>query len=274
VPPSPDELQPANRFEWERIVRRCLVPAQVKLVAFVLAQYGNQHGSEIRPGVGRLAAVCGISERSAKRHVAALLAYGLIERLANGGGPRQRAATYRLTVPVDLLEQVPLLGPDEGTQAIQVARVPSLISGHPGGPSSPGGAVDNSGTQAIQVARVPAPGSENSGHLEQNSGQPAHELGPQLWPTTKETTQRPPTTSPQVSTSPAPAHAAADQDSPPTSVPAARPDGPAQPEAPPSQAALWPSAAPDPAPVPDVEHHLGPGQLRARIHAVHPANAS
>jgi hypothetical protein len=127
-------LQPAKRYDWERIVRRCRIPGPTKLVAYTLAQYGNPDGTQIRPGVARLAAVCGMGESTARRHVDRLLALGLLQRSANGGGRNGVAARYRLTVPEDLLERVELLPPEEVTPPTQVsgeAPVENLLQRSP-----------------------------------------------------------------------------------------------------------------------------------------------
>lgn len=134
------ELQPATRFEWERIVRRCLIPGPTKLVGYTLAQYGDKEGAGIRPGTPRLAAVCEMGTRTVERQVKALRTMGLVERVSNGGGPSRRAAEYRLTVPSDLLDRVPLLDPDETTPATYMAGVRP---------------VDNLHSPATQVALVP-----------------------------------------------------------------------------------------------------------------------
>lgn len=139
------ELQPCSRFEWERIIRRCTLPGAVKLLAYTLAQYGDQSGHDIRPGTPRLAAVCGMATRVVDRHLATLREVGLIERVSNGGGRNRLAAVYRLTVPDDLLERLDLLPPDELTPASTVAGVVPIRP------------VDNSTTPAAQVAGVVDP---------------------------------------------------------------------------------------------------------------------
>jgi hypothetical protein len=40
-----------DRYEWERLVRRCRLPATTKLVAAMMAHYANRDGSRIYPGV-------------------------------------------------------------------------------------------------------------------------------------------------------------------------------------------------------------------------------
>jgi hypothetical protein len=144
------ELQPASRFEWERIVRRLLIPGPTKLVAFTLAQYGDKQGAGDPAGdsaiVGR---TCMMGGRTVERHIGALRNWGLVERVAGGGGPGRSAAEYRLTIPEDLLDRIPMLRPDEVTPATQGAEV---------GPAKP---VDNHGTPATDVAGVtPLAGTE------------------------------------------------------------------------------------------------------------------
>jgi hypothetical protein len=118
------ELQPAKRFEWERIVRRARLGKATKLVAMVLASYADASGGNVRPGEERMAGACEMGASTVRRHVAALVEAGLLERVSNGGGPRKWAACYRLVVPDDLLWRVPMLGPDEVTPLTQVSGVP------------------------------------------------------------------------------------------------------------------------------------------------------
>ena len=118
---DPDRLHAANRYDWERIMRRCVIPANTKLVAFVLATYADRDGSRIRPGTARLAAVTGMGESTVRRHVGVLLGLGLLMRQANGGGPHKLAARYQLAFPEDLMERVELLPPSEETPLTQVS---------------------------------------------------------------------------------------------------------------------------------------------------------
>jgi hypothetical protein len=129
-------LQPCGRFEWERIVRRCVIHPTTKLVAFVMAQYARSNGTSIRPGTKVVAAVCTMTERNAERHLRKLRELGLIEKTTGGGGPNRRAASYRLTIPEDLLDRVEMLDPGEGTPDIQMSGVVTENSRHLGVGSS------------------------------------------------------------------------------------------------------------------------------------------
>lgn len=246
------ELEPASRFEWERIVRRCRIPGATKLVGYTMAQYGDVHGCRIRPGTERLAATCVMSTRTVERHIAALLGYGLVERLANGGGRNRAAALYRLTIPEDLLERVDLLGPDETTPATQKAGVEP---------------VDNQGSTPVDNTELPPP-------MAGVDGSPDTELPP-LVTELPPLDDRTPATAvadhqgdqplikenpPLVSTSPVDTPAERESMSTPPPRAAARPDGH-------RQLAVWPAPAPDPPPDSDAVTRAGPGTLRARIAA-------
>lgn len=116
------ELHGADRFDWERAVKRCRIGPDLKLTALILATWADQRGRNVRPGVPRLAAVLECSEITARRRLDRLTRLGLIERVSRGGGPRKRAATYRLTLPSDLLDMLPMLAPDERTPLIDRDR--------------------------------------------------------------------------------------------------------------------------------------------------------
>ena len=117
--------KPTPRYEWERLVRRAKMPRAHKFLAFVLATYADPDGSRVRPGNEVLAAVTDQSERSVKRSLAALRSLGFLTVARRGGGRSGtgKATTYQLSIPVDLMEMVELLGPGEtpDSGATQVA---------------------------------------------------------------------------------------------------------------------------------------------------------
>lgn len=111
--------EPIGRFEWERILRRVKVSVpSVKLVGFAMATYASADGSRVRPGQRRLAAVLGTSEMTVRRGQSELETIGMLEMVFKGhsqgrGQAGGFASEYRLTVPSDLLERVPMLDPEE-----------------------------------------------------------------------------------------------------------------------------------------------------------------
>jgi DNA-binding transcriptional ArsR family regulator len=234
-------------------VRRCRIGRDLKAVAYSLAQYGDKHGQNIRPGVPRLAAVCEMGESTLRRRLKQLREMGLVEVLSHGGGPNGDAARYRLTVPTDLLERVPMLAADERTPLAGVLDRSEV--------RNPGRPVDNGENSARGCA-----GSERSSEVAERgtpltSGGNSARFGPELRSPMGERLPRdhpntPPKTSPEVSTSPASSTASRPGPSPPLDQAAARPVA--------TQPAFWPAAAPD---LPDGEHRCGPGELRTRYAA-------
>lgn len=154
---EPTDRMPTGRFEWERIVRRAMLPEPVKYLAFVLATYADPDGSRVRPGLPVLAAVTGKAVRTVRRLLAELVDHGLIELVSRGGGRGHngRASVYRLTLPTDLLDRVELLPPSE--RVIQTAAT-QMATQSPETPATQMAAhcgqtpVDNSETVATLVA--------------------------------------------------------------------------------------------------------------------------
>lgn len=124
-----DEDPKVSRYEWERWLRRCILPSSTKLVGFVMATYAARDGSRIFPGVARLAATTGLSERTVRTALGNLRDVGLIERVYPGGrrGVMNFTDVHRLAIPADLLQRVETLDPDED-------RVPNRQQLPPGKP--------------------------------------------------------------------------------------------------------------------------------------------
>ncbi len=101
----------ADRYDWERIIRRARLGAPTKAVALAMATYADRDGSRVFPGVARLAAVTEYSERSVRGSLTKLRDLGLIERVLKGGHRGVQAFTdvHRLAIPVDLFERVDML---------------------------------------------------------------------------------------------------------------------------------------------------------------------
>jgi hypothetical protein len=110
-----DTNEHAGRYEWERIVRRCIMPSTAKLVALAMATYANADGTRIFPGASRLAAVTGLSERATRGALTFLRDTGLIVRVYKGGRHGDKAFTdvHHLAIPADILDRLALLDPDE-----------------------------------------------------------------------------------------------------------------------------------------------------------------
>lgn len=113
--PPAGTLMPIGRYEWERLVRRIVMPPQHKLVALLLATWADPDGSRVRPGTTLLASAMGRSEHTASNVMRSLgRDWGLIEQTSRGGGRGGygKTATYRLTIPPDLLDRHTVLDPD------------------------------------------------------------------------------------------------------------------------------------------------------------------
>lgn len=76
------------------LVWRLDLPANQKLVAVKLADYANDDGGDIFPGVERLAEECGMSERSIQRYLREFVDSGLLVIVAHAQGGRGRSTEY------------------------------------------------------------------------------------------------------------------------------------------------------------------------------------
>lgn len=102
------EIQPIGRFEWERIIRRIRMPKPLKFLALLLGSYADPDGTRVRPGVAELMEDTGDGDRHVRRLLGELRdQYGLIQQVSRGGGRggKGKTATYRLTIPADLLDR-------------------------------------------------------------------------------------------------------------------------------------------------------------------------
>jgi len=112
------DLEPASRFEWERVICRCRLGHAVQHIALLLAAHADGDGGHVRPGTKRLAAFTGYDVKTIQRSIVKLRNLGLIERVfeASRSGRKGMADEYRLTIPADLAERVEMVDPD-GNQA-------------------------------------------------------------------------------------------------------------------------------------------------------------
>lgn len=159
----------ADRYEWERILRRAGVSSTTKLVALMMSTYANRDGTRVFPGVARLSATCNLSERAVRKSLTELRELELIERTRKGSSLGRQAMTdeHRLAFPDDLAALVHLLDPDESTDS----RPCSDLCRHPR--TAAPGAGDNSGSAKEHrhlVPRTPAPRSGTPAPDDRNTG--------------------------------------------------------------------------------------------------------
>lgn len=103
----PNDPTPDLRFEWERLIRGIVLPAEIKATALALATYGNADGSSIRPGYARLAEELCVTTRTVERHMAQLRKLGLVACITPAvspgrGGGVGRASVWQLDIPEDI----------------------------------------------------------------------------------------------------------------------------------------------------------------------------
>jgi hypothetical protein len=165
-----DEIHFVGRYEWERVLRRCVLhPQPVKTVAAYLAQYANADGTNVRPGVDRLSAVSGLSERSVRSGLTVLRELCLITRTRVGSSLGRQALTdeYRLSYPDDIYRRVHMLDPDESPASAACDQTCQ----HPGSPAR--GAADKPPAAAEHrhvVPGTPAPHAGTPAPHDRNTG--------------------------------------------------------------------------------------------------------
>jgi hypothetical protein len=114
-----EPIRDVDRYEWERVLRRCVLPQTVKTVAAFAAQYANRDGSRVYPGVARLSAVTCLSERSVRAALETLRGLDLLTRTRKGSSLGRQALTdeHKLTVPRDLMTRIHMLDVDESVES-------------------------------------------------------------------------------------------------------------------------------------------------------------
>ncbi|PFH05768.1 hypothetical protein BX598_0382 [Micrococcaceae bacterium JKS001869] len=140
---STPATRPVGRFEWEAVFRSTPVtPVSVKALGLTLATYANTRtGTDIRPGVARLAADLGTSPRTIITGLGELERAGFLECVRRGStygrGGKGMASVYRLTLPVGATadaeaepEQVKHASPD----VQQVKQASPDVDNHPAAP--------------------------------------------------------------------------------------------------------------------------------------------
>lgn len=138
------EPQPVGRFDWERLVDRAEMPKHLKALAYLMAHYANNDGSNVRVGRKLLADILDDSEHTVSTNRETLVSMGFLTLVRRGGG-RAGAGTvnvYQLTDPGPGF-LIFRLDPD-GNRLIPRKvgkRPPRRIEGKSASPQSP---VDNS----------------------------------------------------------------------------------------------------------------------------------
>lgn len=147
------ELRPVGRYEWEQIVRRARLGGVIqgsarvgkngrptkggmsatllKAIALGFATYANDKGREIWPGDATVAVDLETSVASVEAVRKLLLRLGLFERVRAPWG--DHGTEYRLTLPVDLLDEVEVLTPAQHKLAAN--RLRDARRGKPSGGS-------------------------------------------------------------------------------------------------------------------------------------------
>lgn len=160
------DVMGADPYTWRRVIRRARLGSSVTLVASILADFANPDGTRIRPGNERLVAATELADKTVRRALERLREAGLIERVFSGSksGRKGLADEYRLTIPGDLTDRVPMLAPDEtpgtpvtvtGGNPVDKPESPVTDTGD-SGPADTGTPVTGDGT--------PVTDARNTGH--------------------------------------------------------------------------------------------------------------
>jgi len=115
-PPEPPEgLMAVGPHEWMRVWVRVRAAQSVKLVGAMAAYFADYNdGANIHPGNVVLSAICGeMSTRAVINALAQIREWELMWRYCEGSkqGRRAMSDVYRLTIPKDILDRVPMLDP-------------------------------------------------------------------------------------------------------------------------------------------------------------------
>jgi hypothetical protein len=131
-PAPPDGLKAVKPNDWIQIWRRVRVQPKAEVAAFdgeskvkvttavkmvglagcTFAQY--EDGTRVRPGNEVLAAITGLNARTVGEAVRTIRQLGFWWQYIDGSGQGRRgiASEYRLTIPADLFDRIPLLTPE------------------------------------------------------------------------------------------------------------------------------------------------------------------
>jgi len=128
--PDPDEdviIDPgADVNTWLNVVRRSRLARTTKYVALLLATYASPDGSNIYPGVARLAIQSGYAYKTVQVELQRLRAVGLIQAMPRRGMRRGWSTRYRLILSADLLDKVDVPMPATEDAAVEQLTAPKL----------------------------------------------------------------------------------------------------------------------------------------------------
>lgn len=134
-----------NRYQWQTRLRGCL--AQITPTEFIvltmLSSYSDRDGTDAAPAADTLAAACGVSSKTVRRCLAALVDKGYLVVSRQGGGKR-RPTVY------DLVWDMPHLPANMDTQGVQVTDPVNVDT--QGVQVSDDANMDNMDTQGVQVS--------------------------------------------------------------------------------------------------------------------------
>lgn len=123
---------------WQTLLKEALfahaIPKQAGYTAFLLETYVDYGtGENARPSVETLGDLQGVSERTVRENLKALIHSGLIEKTHNH--TRLRPSTYRMSMKRQFLDEgmayVPIIGEQHGSQIERQSGSQSGSHGHP-----------------------------------------------------------------------------------------------------------------------------------------------
>src|SRR6185369_8977734 len=118
---QPSDIHSATVREWTDVVRRTRLGRTTKAVALTLATYADADGTRVFPGIARLSFDCELGYNVVQQCLSRLREFKLIT-LVRSGSVRGASDEYRLTVPEDLDEHVPLPSPTQAKKEIEAIR--------------------------------------------------------------------------------------------------------------------------------------------------------
>lgn len=158
------------RFGKQIVAGKTISGFTIKAVGERLAQYGNPDGTEVRPGIARIAVDMETSYTTVRNAITVLERVGLIRLVTPGN--RNRAAVYRLIIGANLIESVELWSPPR--HKLEINRVAEKYRGQtetptadPSGVSSadplltPEGSADGDPEGLDDLPTADASGTEN-----------------------------------------------------------------------------------------------------------------